>query len=65
VDTQAGKVNEDEITAISIGLHLFIQDSSSDPVILTEHPVENSGWTSSARTRQNSTFNKWQSSKKR
>jgi Na+-transporting methylmalonyl-CoA/oxaloacetate decarboxylase gamma subunit len=61
---KGGSDNEDEMTAISVALHLFIQGATSDPVILTEQPVDNSGWMASARSRQNATFNKWQSSKR-
>jgi len=56
--------SEDEMTAIAVALHLFIQGATSEPVILTEQPADNSGWKDSSRSRQNA-FNKWQSSKKR
>jgi Na+-transporting methylmalonyl-CoA/oxaloacetate decarboxylase gamma subunit len=59
------EINEDEMAAAIFALHLFLQETSSDPVILTEHTLENSGWISFARTRQNASFNKWLSSKKR
>ncbi len=59
------EINDDEMAAVFTALHLFIQDKSSDPVILTEHLVENSGWVNSSKARQNAIFNKWYLSKKR
>lgn len=58
-------IDDDEITAAFTALHLFIQDKTTDPVILTEHLIENSGWVTYAKTRQNAAFDKWHLNKKR
>lgn len=54
---------EDEIAAISTAIYLLMQESS-DPIALTEIPVESSPWVSAVRNAQRAGFKNWKANKR-
>jgi len=63
VETGDESSSEDEIAAISTAIYLLMQESS-DPIALTEIPVENSPWVAAVRNAQSAGFKNWKANKR-
>ena len=63
VETGSDDSTEDEMAAVATAIYLIMQESS-DPIALTEIPVENSPWVSAVRNAQSAGFKNWKANKR-
>ncbi len=62
-ETERDDSSEDEMAAVATAIYLIMQESS-DPIALTEIPVENSPWVSAVRNAQSAGFKNWKANKR-